>query len=61
MPYIEIKAAGSLTAEQKKEIVKQITKTMQDVAGKPPSATYIVIQEIERSDWGVGGKMLSEG
>lgn len=60
MPYIEVKAAGSLSREQKQQIVQQITKTMQDVAGKPPEATYVVIQEVDRENWGKAGKLLAD-
>ncbi|WP_457639771.1 tautomerase family protein [Persephonella sp.] len=60
MPYVNVKVAGSLTKEQKKQIVEGITKLLEEVAGKPPSATYVVIEEIDRDNWGKGGKLLSE-
>jgi 4-oxalocrotonate tautomerase len=60
MPYVNVKVAGSLTKEQKAKIAEQITKVLEDVAGKPPSLTYVVIDEVEREDWAVGGKLLSE-
>ena len=60
MPYVNVKVAGSLTKEQKAKIAEQITKLLEDVAGKPPSLTYVVIDEVEREDWAVGGKLLSE-
>lgn len=60
MPYVNVKVAGSLTKDQKGKIVEGITKLLQDVAGKPPSVTYVVIEEVERENWAVGGKLLSE-
>ena len=60
MPYVNVKVAGSLKKEQKEKIVKGITKLLQDVAGKPPSVTYVVIEEVERENWAVGGKLLSD-
>ncbi|WP_457643484.1 tautomerase family protein [Persephonella sp.] len=60
MPYVNVKVAGSLTKEQKKQIVEGITKLLEEIAGKPPSATYVVIEEIDRDNWGKGGKLLSE-
>ncbi|ACO03895.1 MAG TPA: 4-oxalocrotonate tautomerase [Persephonella sp.] len=60
MPYVNVKVAGSLTKEQKKKIVEGITKVLEEVANKPPSATYVVIEEIDRDNWGKGGKLLSE-
>lgn len=60
MPFVNVKVAGTLSLDQKKEIVKRITKTLEEVASKPPSVTYIVIEEVKREDWAVGGKLLSE-
>ncbi len=58
MPYINVRVAGSLTQEQKAEIVTDITKTMERVAGKPPEATYIVIDEVPRTNWAKKGELL---
>jgi 4-oxalocrotonate tautomerase len=60
MPYVNVKVAGELTKEQKKKIVEGITKVLEEVANKPPSATYVVIEEISRENWGKGGKLLSD-
>ena len=60
MPYVNVKVAGILTGEQKAKIAEQFTKVLEEVAGKPPSATYVVIDEVDRGDWAVGGKLLSE-
>ncbi len=60
MPYVNVKVAGKLSKEQKRKIVEGITKLLEDVAGKPPSATYVVIEEISRDNWGKGGKILSD-
>ncbi len=59
MPYVDVKVAGSLTKDQKEKIVEGITKFLEDVAGKPPSVTYVVIDEVEKENWAVGGKLLS--
>ncbi len=59
MPYVNVKVAGGLTKDQKEKIVEGITKLLEDVAGKPPSVTYVVIEEVERENWAVGGKLLS--
>ena len=60
MPYVNVKLAGNITEEQKEEIAAQITRTLHEVAGKPPSVTYIVIEEVDRGNWAVGGKLLSK-
>ena len=58
MPYINVKLAGNLTKEQKQEIAKEITDTMQRVANKPPSYTYLVFDEVANEDWAIGGNLL---
>lgn len=58
MPYINVRVAGSLTRKQKEEIVDGITRVMQQVAGKPPEATYITIDEVDRGNWAKSGKLL---
>jgi 4-oxalocrotonate tautomerase len=60
MPYVNIKVAGKLKKKKKKQISKGITDLLADVAGKPASSTYILIEEHDRENWGVGGKLLSE-
>ena len=58
MPYINVKLAGTLNRSQKEEIAKEITEVMQRVAGKPPSYTYIVFDEVKGEAWGIGGSLL---
>jgi len=60
MPYINVKLAGSITREQKAKIAEEITDTMERVAHKPKSYTYIVFEEVEMEDWAVAGKLLDE-
>ncbi|MDX9703829.1 MAG: 4-oxalocrotonate tautomerase family protein [Candidatus Auribacterota bacterium] len=58
MPYINVKVAGKLSREQKEEIARQFTDTLEQVAGKPKKSTYIVIEEVDRANWAVGGELL---
>ncbi len=60
MPYVNIKLAGSITREQKANIAKEITDTLQRVANKPSSYTYIIFEEVEYEDWAIAGKLLDE-
>ena len=60
MPYINVKLAGSLTREQKDKIAKEITETMERVAHKPRSYTYIVFDEVAEENWAVAGELLDQ-
>lgn len=60
MPYINVRLAGSLTREQKDKIAKEITDTMERIAHKPKSYTYIVFDEVAEENWAVAGDLLDE-
>jgi 4-oxalocrotonate tautomerase len=60
MPYVNVRVAGTLTGAQKKAIVARITQVMEEEAGKPPAATYVVIDEVPRENWAKSGALLAE-
>ncbi|OIP62565.1 MAG: 4-oxalocrotonate tautomerase [Nitrospirae bacterium CG_4_9_14_3_um_filter_53_35] len=60
MPYVNLKLLGKLSREQKAKIVKEFSETLERVAGKPSEHTYIVIEEVEKENWGKGGKLFSD-
>jgi 4-oxalocrotonate tautomerase len=60
MLYVNLKLLGKLSREQKAKIVKEFSETLERVAGKPSEHTYIVIEEVEKENWGKGGKLFSD-
>jgi len=60
MPFINVKVAGVLTIEQKREIANEMSDTMLRVVGKPKSACYIVFDEVSRENWAKGDVILSD-
>jgi 4-oxalocrotonate tautomerase len=61
MPFINIKITkGGVTAEQKKELIKGTTQLLVDVLGKDPKTTFVVIDEVDTDNWGIGGQSVSE-
>lgn len=58
MPYVNIKLAGKVNKDQKKQIAKEITEVLERVAHKPANYTYIVFEEVEYEDWAIGGELL---
>ena len=58
MPYVNLQITKGATREQKAQIVREFTDTLVKVLGKNPQNTHIVIQEIEREDWGHGGELV---
>lgn len=49
-----------VTAEQKAQIVAEITATLQRVLGKRPEHTHIVIDEVDPENWGYAGMLTTE-
>jgi 4-oxalocrotonate tautomerase len=61
MPFVNVKITkDGVTAEQKAQIVAEITDTLQRVLGKRPDQTHIVIDEVELDNWGFSGMLTSE-
>lgn len=60
MPYVNVQITKGASREQKAEIVKSFTDTLVRVLGKVPENTHIVIQEIEREDWGHAGVLVAD-
>lgn len=60
MPVINVKIAGNLSREQKKEIVRRFTDTMEEVAGKPRDYVVVSFEEMPYENWGWGGQLLDE-
>lgn len=60
MPYINLQITAGASREQKAEIVRDFTATLQRVLGKQPEHTHIVIQEIQEQDWGFSGLLTDD-
>lgn len=60
MPYVTIRIAGTLSREQKARIAAEVTGTLERIAHKPPSYTYIVFDEVADENWAIAGKLLDE-
>lgn len=60
MPVVTIKLAGTLTREQKQQIAVEITDTLERIALKPKSYTYISFEELPDQNWAIAGQLLDE-
>jgi len=63
MPYVNIKVtregtapgATATTPEQKAALIGGVSQLLLDIMGKPLDSTFVVIEEVELDNWGVGG------
>ncbi len=61
MPYINLKITKEgVSAEQKAQIVKEMTQTLVTVLDKKPEHIHIVIDEVEEENWGFAGMLTTE-
>jgi 4-oxalocrotonate tautomerase len=61
MPYINVKITDEeVTNEQKQDIIKGCTQLMVDILKKTPATTFVVIDEINTDNWGIGYDQVTE-
>lgn len=61
MPYVNIKVTREgVTPEQKAKLIKGVTELLVDVLDKSPATTFVVIDEVEMENWGVGGLPVAD-
>jgi 4-oxalocrotonate tautomerase len=61
MPIVTIQITREgATPEQKAALIKGATDLLSDVLNKPPAGTFVVTQEVELEDWGMGGLPVRE-
>ncbi|MCF4140059.1 4-oxalocrotonate tautomerase family protein [Streptomyces sp. Tue 6430] len=61
MPYVNVKITREgATAAQKAEIIAGVTDLLVRVLDKDPATTFVLIDEVDLEDWGVGGVPTQE-
>jgi len=61
MPYINVKITDeNVTNEQKKAIIKGCTQLMVEVLNKNPATTFVVIDEVNTDNWGIGYDQVTD-
>ena len=55
MPHVNIKVTDEgVTREQKQALIKGTTKLLVDVLNRNPQTTFVVIDEVNTDNWGIG-------
>ena len=61
MPFVNIRITkDGVTPEKKAEVISGVTRLLQDVLGKNPQTTMVVIDEVHTDNWGIGGSTITE-
>lgn len=60
MPLVNIKITpDGATPEKKAELIAGATKLLQEVLGKNPATTVVIIEEVGADSWGIGGESVA--
>lgn len=61
MPYVNIKITKEgATAEQKAQLISGATNLLRDTLGKNPQTTFVIIEEVDTDNWGIGGESITQ-
>ena len=55
MPLVTIAMYEGRSIDQKRELVKGVTEVVARVTGNPAEAVHVIIEEVKRENWGIGG------
>jgi len=61
VPLLNVKLIeGVFTVAQKQEMIRKLTDTMVSIEGENMrGVTWVVIEEVNSGDWGIGGNALT--
>ncbi len=61
MPYVNIKVTDEgVSPDDRRALIAGATDLLRRVLGKDPNTTFVVIDEIQLENWGVGGLPVTE-
>jgi len=60
MPVVTIAMFDGRTMEQKRELVKGVTEVVARVTGNPLDAVHVIIDEVKRENWSIGGVLTTD-
>ena len=59
MPYVNIRITPGATEAQKAELIAGATDLLVKVLNKNPATTFVIIDEVQTENWGVGGDSVA--
>lgn len=61
MPFVNIQITREgATAKQKEELIHGVTELLVRVLNKDPALTFVIIDEVDTDNWGVGGEQVTK-
>jgi len=60
MPLVEITLWPGRSPEAKEQMIREVTEAVSRSSGAPTDAVEVVIREVPKTDWGLGGQPCSK-
>lgn len=60
MPVIKVEMFSGRSVDQKRALVKALTDSFVATCGGTPQSVQIVIEDVDKSNWGIGGGLCSD-
>jgi len=60
VPILKVSLWKGRTADQKRELARELTDVMVRVGSAKPESTTILFDEYDKSDWATGGTLASD-
>ena len=60
MPMISVSMFPGRTAEQKRELVREVTEAFVRTCGGKPEGVWVTITEVPAEHWAAGGTLFSD-
>ena len=60
MPVIRVEMFPGRTRDQKRALVKALTDAFLQVCGGKPQGVQVIIQDVAKEDWGIGGALCAD-
>jgi len=60
MPLAHLYIAAGRDDAKKKILIEKVTQAFIDALGVAPDSVSIIVQDVPKTQWGIGGKTLAE-
>ncbi|MBP1046856.1 4-oxalocrotonate tautomerase [Enterococcus sp. BWM-S5] len=55
MPFVHIEILEGRSEEKIEELIAEVTGTIENVLGSPQQSIRVIVNEVPKSRWGIGG------
>ncbi|MCF6193383.1 MAG: 4-oxalocrotonate tautomerase family protein [Kangiellaceae bacterium] len=61
MPFVTIRITDeNVSKQEKQKLIVGVTDLLQNVLGKNPKTTHVIIEEVNTDNWGIAGEQVTE-